>query len=69
MLALKEVKLYSVFPQETKASIAERFILILKSKRYKNLTAHNTSNYMQALPEIVKTNDLSPHKGLGKCLV
>ncbi|XP_069192769.1 uncharacterized protein [Procambarus clarkii] len=49
---------------ETKASIAERFIRTLKGKLYKYMTAHNTLNYMQALPEIVKTYNSSPHKGL-----
>ena len=64
MLASKKVKLYSVFSQETKASIAERFIRTLKGKLYKYMTAHNTLNYMTALPEIVKTYNLSPHRGL-----
>ncbi|XP_069193715.1 uncharacterized protein [Procambarus clarkii] len=40
------------------------FIRTLTGKLYKYVTAYNTLNYMQALPEILKTYNSSPHRGL-----
>ncbi|XP_045624237.2 uncharacterized protein [Procambarus clarkii] len=65
MLASKKIVLYSVFSQETKASIAERFIRTLKTKLYKYMTSHNTLKYIGVLPDVVKTYNVSPHRGLG----
>lgn len=64
LLDSKNIDLYSVFSQETKASIAERFIRTLKTKIYKYLTAYNTLTYINVLPDMVKTYNRTPHRGL-----
>ena len=64
-LSEKGIKLYSVFSQETKSSIAERFIRTLKSLIYKYMTANNTLEYLPVLDGLVKSYNLAPHRTLG----
>lgn len=63
-LRKKHIVLYSVYSQETKASVCERAIQTLKHKIYRYLTAHNTLRYLEALTTLVTTYNRSPHKGL-----
>jgi len=61
----KNISLYSVYSQETKASICERAIRTLKHKIYRYLTAHNTLEYVSVLETLVLTYNNTPHRGLG----
>ena len=64
-LSSKRIKLYSNFSRETKASLAERVLKTIKDKIYRYLTEYNTLSYIDVLPDIVRTYNNSPHKGLG----
>ena len=60
----KGIRLYSVYSQETKSAIAERFIRTLKSLIFKYMTANNTRKYIDILPKIVETYNRTNHRGL-----
>ena len=63
-LSKKKIILYSVYSQETKASVCERAIRTLKHKIYRYLTAHNTLEYLSVLDTLVLTYNNTQHKGL-----
>ncbi len=65
-LESKHIKTYSVYSQETKSSIAERFIRTLKARLYRYMTAHNTLEYVSVLGDIVESYNHSRHRALGK---
>ena len=51
-LKSKMIKMYSVYSQEIKSSIAERFIRTLKGKIYRHMTTQNTLEYVSVLDKI-----------------
>ena len=63
-LQKKNIKLYSTFSREIKASIAERVIRTIKSKIFKYLTHKNTKKYVDVLNQIVSSYNNSAHRGL-----
>ena len=65
-LESKRIKTYSVYSQETKSAIAERFIRTLKARLYRYMTAHNTLEYVSALGDVVESYNHSRHSVLGK---
>lgn len=65
-LETRHIKTYSVYSQETKSSIAERFIRTLKGRLYRYMTAHNTLHYVSALEAVVKSYNHTPHRQLEK---
>lgn len=65
-LESKRIKTYSVYSQETKSTIAERFIRTLKSRLYRYMTAHNTLEYVSVLGDIVESYNHTRHSVLGK---
>ena len=50
---------------DTKASVAERFNRTLKERLYRFFTAHNTHDFRQSLPAVVKGYNASPHLSIG----
>ena len=62
----RRIKIYSVYSQETKSSIAERFIRTLKARLYRYMTAHNTLEYVSVLDAVVKSYNHTRHRRLGK---
>lgn len=60
----KKIVLYSVYSQETKASICERAIRTLKHKIYRYLTAHNTQRYLPVLQTLVHSYNKTRHTSL-----
>ena len=65
-LEKQRIRTYSVYSQETKSSIAERFIRTLKSRLYRYMTAHNTLDYVSVLAAVVQSYNHTPHRRLGK---
>ena len=65
LLASKDITLYSVSSREIKAAIAERFIRTLKGKLFRYMTHQNTKKYIHILPDIIKSYNLTQHRGLG----
>lgn len=64
-LSTKRLTLYSNYSRETKASLTERVVMIIKSEIYKYLTHNNILTYIDVLPTIVDTYNHSFHRGLG----
>ena len=50
---------------DTKASVVERFNRTLKERLYRYFTAKNTLNYKQALPDVVRGYNATPHSSIG----
>ena len=50
---------------DTKASVVERFNRTLKERLYRYFTAKNTLNYKQALPDVVRGYNATPHGSIG----
>ena len=65
LLTSKDITLYSVSSREIKAAIAERFIRTLKGKLFRYMTHQNTKKYIHILPDIIKSYNLTQHRGLG----
>ena len=65
-LESRGVKTYSVYSQETKCSIAERFIRTLKGRLYRFMTERNSLEYVSALQSIVQSYNHTTHSTLGK---
>ena len=65
LLTSKDITLYSVSSREIKAAIAERFIRILEGKLFRYMTHQNTKKYIHILPDIIKSYNLTQHRGLG----
>ena len=65
LLTSKDITLYSVSSREIKAAIAERFICTLKGKLFRYMTHQNTKKYIHILPDIIKSYNLTQHRGLG----
>ena len=65
LLTSKDITLYSVSSREIKATIAERFIRILKGKLFRYMTHQNTKKYIHILPDIIKSYNLTQHRSLG----
>ncbi len=65
-LTSKNIRLYTTFSREIKASLAERVLKTIKHKIYKYLTEYNTLTYIDALPSIVHAYNTTPHSSLGK---
>lgn len=59
------ITLYSTQQSAIKAAIAERAIRTIRGLIYKYLTAHNTKRYIDALADIERGYNRSPHRGLG----
>ena len=64
LLTSKDIILYSVSSREIKAAIAERFISTLKGKLFRYMTHQNTKKYIHILPDIIKSYNLTQHRGL-----
>lgn len=62
----KNMFVYSVYSQETKASVCERAIRTLKNKIYRYLTAFNTLHYLDVLNDLVSSYNITSHRGLGE---
>ena len=63
---LKKEKVHHFSTQgDTKASVAERFNRTLKERLYRFFTAHNTLDFRQSLPAVVKGYNASPHLSIG----
>ena len=56
--------LYSVSSREIKAAIAESFISTFKGKLFRYMTHQNTKKYIHILPKIIKSYNLTQHRGL-----
>ena len=65
-LQSKNIKMYSVYSQETKSAIAERFIRTLKARLYRYMTMYNTLKYIPALDGVVTSYNHTRHSTLGK---
>ena len=63
-LRRKKMFVYSVYSQETKASVCERAIRTLKNKIYRYLTAYNTLHYLSIISDLVSAYNNTPHRGL-----
>lgn len=63
-LGRKKMFVYSVYSQETKASVCERAIRTLKNKIYRYLTAYNTLHYLSIINDLVSAYNNTPHRGL-----
>ena len=48
-----------------KPAIAKRFIRTLKGKLFRYMTHQNTKKYKHLLPDIIKSYNLTQHRGLG----
>ena len=59
-----EIVWYTTHNKSIKVSVAERVILTLKNKIKRYLTEFNTEHYLDVLPDIVKTYNLSKHRSL-----
>jgi hypothetical protein len=51
--------------RETKAQIAERFIQTLRSRIMRYMTAHDTKEWVSALPKLVSNYNNSHHRSIG----
>lgn len=58
--------MYSVYSQEIKSSLAERFIRTLKGRIYRYMTAHNKLEYISILQKVLESYNHTPHARLGK---
>ena len=65
-LESKHIKTYSVYSQETKSAIAERFIRTLTTRLYKYMTMYNTLEYVPVLESVVTGYNHTRHSALGK---
>lgn len=65
-LQSKDIKMYSVYSQEIKSSLAERFIRTLKGRIYRYMTAHNKLEYISILQKVLESYNRTPHARLGK---
>ena len=65
-LCSRGVKLYSVYSNEIKSSLAERAIRTLKERIYRFITSQNSSRYIDELQNMVSAYNHSPHSGLKK---
>ena len=50
---------------DTKASVVERFNRTLKERLYRYFTAKNTFDYKEALPDVVRGYNATPHSSIG----
>ena len=63
---LKKQKVHHFSTQgDAKASVVERFNRTLKERMYRFFTAHNTHDFRQILPAVVKGYNSSPHLSIG----
>ena len=65
LLSSEDIILYSVSSKKIKAAIAERFIRSLKGKLFRYMMHQNTKKYIHILPDIIKSYNLTQHRGLG----
>ena len=65
-LQSKRMKMYSVYSQEIKSSIAERFIRTLKGRLYKYMTTRNTLEYVSVLQKVIQSYNHTPHSRIRK---
>ena len=64
LMKQRNVKLYSTFSQEIKASLAERHLQTLKRLIYKYLTLRDTFKYYDVVQTLVEKYNATPHAGL-----
>ena len=63
LLTSKDITLYIVSSREIKAAIAERFTHTLNGKLFRSMTHQNTKKYIHILPDIIKSYNLTQHRG------
>ena len=64
LLKSKNIILFQT-ESDFKAAMVERFNRTLKTKIWKYVTANNTHRYLEVLPDLVKSYNLSIHRSIG----
>jgi hypothetical protein len=60
-----DVHFFTMYNDETKASIVERFNRTLKTKMWKYFTHRETLKYMDVLPDMVESYNRTVHRSIG----
>ena len=61
----RKIEVWLSQDRETKAQCAERFIQTLRSKIMRFMTAHDTKNWVDVLPNLVANYNSSRHRSIG----